>query len=186
MNRDLALSRLVQVGETPMDGKILPVSKEDFGSALFTQKCDELIEVSKAIGAVGLAAPQIGWNAKVYVISVGPTRFRPNLNKIDPYIVVNPEITYIGRKKQDGYEGCWSVAVAGVFGKVSRAFEIKLDYHDQMGAKCSKNISGFEATVNQHEFDHVKDNPKCFLDREVRDLKSPKAYMELMELELKK
>ena len=103
---------------------------------------------------VGLAAPQIGHNLKMLVISY------PTGDEKDPlveYQLVNPKIVVNSVKKAylNGGEGCLSVDDEHP-GHVIRDYKIKVKAYD---AKSKQNIEitarGYDAIVLQHEIDHL-------------------------------
>lgn len=103
---------------------------------------------------VGLAAPQIGHNVKMIVISY-PTG-DPEQPLVE-YQLVNPKIIVNSLKKvylREG-EGCLSVDEKHP-GHVMRDYKIKVKAYD---AKSKQDIEitarGYDAIVLQHEIDHL-------------------------------
>ena len=136
------------------------------------QRIDDLEETRLAgPGAVGIAAPQVGWFRRVLIVDVSgrkKTRHHGHL------ILVNPEIT-----EWDGFavgrEGCLSVP--DYTGNVVRAERIHLEALDRHGGALSFDMEGFEARAIQHEMDHL--DGLLFLDRLVsrrQDLFQRKVY----------
>ncbi len=109
-------------------------------------------------GAVGIAAPQVGYFKRIVIVDVSNMK-RPVPNH-GYMVLVNPEIT-----EWDGYavgrEGCLSVP--DYTGNVIRAEKIKLEAFDPNGDKLSFEMEGFEARAVQHEMDHL--DGLLFLDR---------------------
>ena len=70
-------------------------------------------------------------------------------------------------KKKIKLEGCLSIPK--IWGPVNRAERIFLHYQDLTGKKYLKWFSGFEATVIQHEIDHL--NGIVFTQRAVEQKK---------------
>lgn len=103
---------------------------------------------------VGLAAPQVGHNVRMLVISY------PTGNEQNPlvqYQLVNPRIVVNSVKKcyLSGGEGCLSVD-AEHRGRVYRDYKIVVKAYE---AKLQKDITltakGYDAIVLQHEIDHL-------------------------------
>jgi peptide deformylase len=92
---------------------------------------------------VGLAAPQIGKNIRLFTLNT----------KDGPLIIFNPQIIKKSFAKEWGEEGCLSVP--NVFGQVKRYKKIKCLYTDKDGFACEINASGLMARVMQHEIDHL-------------------------------
>lgn len=122
-------------------------------------------------GAVGIAAPQVGWFERVVIVDVSGRKKTRNHGHL---ILVNPEIT-----EWDGFamgrEGCLSVP--DYTGNVVRAERIQLEALDRHGEPRSFDMDGFEARAIQHEMDHL--DGLLFLDRLVsrrQDLFQRKVY----------
>ncbi|HHJ17107.1 MAG TPA: peptide deformylase [Gammaproteobacteria bacterium] len=122
-------------------------------------------------GAVGIAAPQVGWFERVLIVDVSGRKKTRNHGHL---ILVNPEIT-----EWDGFamgrEGCLSVP--DYTGNVVRAERIQLEALDRHGEPLSFDMDGFEARAIQHEMDHL--DGLLFLDRLVsrrQDLFQRKVY----------
>ena len=101
---------------------------------------------------VGLAAPQIGESARVFVT-------RPT-EKSQVRVFINPVITVSSQELTDGVpqrsnklEGCLSIPT--IWGKVKRASSLTLKYQDESGVTHEESFSGFLATIIQHETDHL-------------------------------
>lgn len=114
----------------------------------------DLIDTMRDVDLVGMAAPQIGKNVRIFVTEIRQTKYR----KVEPdklRIFINPRIVSISEELQDGYEGCGSVAAGGLFGPVSRAKEITVQAHDEKGTQFTCTATGLLARVIQHELDHL-------------------------------
>lgn len=156
------------------DERLKQVSKpvEDFDDVLRAFVAD-LEETRRAgPGAVGIAAPQVGYFQRVVIVDVSQMK-RPVPNH-GYMVLVNPEIT-----EWDGYavgrEGCLSVP--DYTGNVIRAEQIHLEAFDPDGNPLSFDMEGFEARAVQHEMDHL--DGLLFLDRLVsrrNDLFRRKVY----------
>lgn len=122
-------------------------------------------------GAVGIAAPQVGWFERVVIVDVSARKKTRNHGYL---VLVNPEIT-----RWEGYavgrEGCLSVP--DYTGNVIRAEKIRLTACDPRGESMEFDMDGFEARAVQHEMDHL--DGMLFLDRLVsrrQDLFRRKVY----------
>ena len=107
---------------------------------------------------VGLAAPQVGWNARVAVMDVTG---HPKADRVHGLLVlVNPELIAVeGRLVQR--EGCLSIP--DFTANVARAVRVHVRALDLDGRPWSCWLEGFEAIAAQHEIDHL--DGKLFLDR---------------------
>jgi peptide deformylase len=121
------------------------------------------------IGGVGLAAPQLGVSLQLFVVRIYPTKYRPEVKTVEPYTVINPVILHYSESQDVVYEGCFSVAEANLFAKVSRPEKVTVTYYNENGQIVNRTLHGLEARVFQHEYDHL--NGMFFVDRDV-DMKS--------------
>jgi peptide deformylase len=92
---------------------------------------------------IGLAAPQIGLKKRIIAVA--------EQDRIG--IFVNPEIIKKSEALQEFEEGCLSVP--NVYGTVERSKRIRVRAIDRHGRKTEFDVSGFRATVFQHEIDHL-------------------------------
>ena len=154
----MAYRYVVQVGDDVLRKKCEEVRK--FDSELFALLDDMKETVRKEDGA-GLAAPQIGVNARVVVIDLEEGFFE----------MVNPKILAV-KGEQRGEEGCLSVK--GKYGIVTRPHKVKAEYRDRTGKKHTVTGTGLFARCMCHEFDHL--DGILYIDRaeEVFDAKPKK------------
>jgi peptide deformylase len=77
----------------------------------------------------------------------------PDADEVPYTVLINPVIRPIGRKVEDGWEGCLSVP--GMRGIVPRYLKIHYTGVDQHETAIDRKVSGFHARVVQHECDHL-------------------------------
>lgn len=121
---------------------------------------------------IGLAAPQVGKAIAVVIIGLKPTPTRPNIKKLNMFLI-NPEIThYYGRPV-----GMWEACISGseLYGKAMRHKKIRMIWHDEKAKKHERDFEGLLAQVIQHEVDHL--NGVLFVDK----VKDTKTYMTFLE-----
>ena len=106
---------------------------------------------------VGLAANQVGIDLSIFIIRPTP--------KSKTKVFINPKIiktiihrpvsvkTTTKRKKPLRLEGCLSIP--RIWGPVKRANKVLLEYQNLTGVIVKSWFSGFEATIIQHEIDHL-------------------------------
>ena len=103
----------------------------------------EVCEKSKL--AVGLSAPQIGIRERFFVFSAG---------KGTPWkVAINPELISTSGPWEPCLEACMSLP--GFQATILRQCEIHVAYHDIEGKRFEGALTGLEARVFQHEFDHL-------------------------------
>ena len=119
------------------------------------QSIDDLIQTMYAAPGIGLAAPQVGLDMRVFVADVSVGR-----NPADLLVFVNPEFV-----ERDGMqleeEGCLSVP--GFNATVARPARAVLRGLDRAGQEQMVEATGLLARCFQHEMDHLEGT--VFLDR---------------------
>ncbi len=96
----------------------------------------------------GLAAPQVGVLARVFVMDAAWKTGSPA-----PESFINPEILWRSAEMAVGPEGCLSIP--GVVADVSRHSQIILRWVMQDGSHQAEKLTGFRAICAQHEIDHL-------------------------------
>jgi len=157
---------------TKIDKKVLTILK-DLKDTLKAQKNPE---------GVGLAAPQIGENLRIFAMN--------DNGKIRT--IINPEILEMSKEKPKKFkegekeimEGCLSLP--NYYGPVSRAKKIKIKFLDtNNGKEKVEEFKDLSAQIVQHEIDHL--NGIIFLNR-ILEQESPLYKIEneeWIEIELK-
>jgi peptide deformylase len=121
---------------------------------------------------VGLAAPQIGKNLKIFIM-------KP---KKDAKVVINPEIVRVSKikkthkpdKKKSIMEGCLSLP--HYYSPIKRSPKVTLKYMDELGNEKTETFEGMDAQIIQHEVDHL--NGVLFIDRLLEQKKPLFEYVE--------
>ena len=104
----------------------------------------DMIETMTKKDGVGLAAPQIGKNIRLFVV-------HPTLSK--KTVFINPEISKISKQTDVTEEGCLSLP--GIFIKKERAKSLKIMATDENGKEFKLKAKNLLARVIQHEIDHL-------------------------------
>lgn len=101
---------------------------------------------------VGLAAPQIGLNVRIFLIR--EQEDDPISVYINPAFVSKSDEIVIGIPGgKDRLEGCLSVPK--VWGIVTRHKEVTLSFLDEKGEPQKEHFKGFRSIIAQHEMDHL-------------------------------
>lgn len=116
----------------------------------FIQDMHDTLAITK--NGVGLAAPQVGKNIRVFVAS-------PKL-KLRHNIFINPVIVKISQDREVMEEGCLSVP--GKYGSTRRAPTLKVEAYGENGKKFRMKADGLIAQLVQHEIGHL--DGKLFSD----------------------
>ncbi|MEL7504758.1 MAG: peptide deformylase [Cyanobacteria bacterium J06554_6] len=122
---------------------------------------DRLVAIAQARSGVGIAAPQIAFPQRLFVVTSRPNDRYPDAPTMAPTALINPRITGWSEAEQFGWEGCLSVP--GWRGRIRRAIHIEVAYTDRQGRAQQRVFSDFIARIIQHEHDHL--NGMLFLDR---------------------
>ncbi|MCP4522708.1 MAG: peptide deformylase [Candidatus Gracilibacteria bacterium] len=101
-------------------------------------------------GGVGLAAPQVGYNKRLIVVSLLKDWDDEDFKTI---MMMNPEIIEHSESMDIEEEGCLSVP--GAKGKVKRFMNVKLKFLDSKGKEKILKLQGLSARIVQHEIDHI-------------------------------
>ncbi|MFI3327837.1 MAG: peptide deformylase [Rikenellaceae bacterium] len=125
---------------------------------------DKLIEnmwaTLKNCEGVGLAAPQIGKNIRMFIVDCTPwAADNPELEGFEK-VYINPEILEVSEEMSGFEEGCLSLP--GIHANVNRPAAIKLRWLDENFEEHEELIEGLPARVIQHEYDHIEG--KVFVD----------------------
>ena len=131
-----------------------PVQESEFGSPELKQLVKDMIAIMEEKGAVGVAAPQIGISKQVIVFSTAYTKRRKPEQSIPDTALINPDYEVLSDEIQTGYEGCLNCGE--MMGEVPRPMEIEYSGFDVDGNKVTKQASGLEARIVQHEVDHLR------------------------------
>lgn len=116
----------------------------------------DLIDSMRFHELIGMAAPQIGLNLRVFVTEIRKTKTRRRQKKTDPLkVYINPSIVFSSKKHVLGYEGCGSVASGQLFGPVRRPEKVTVKAQDEQGKVFTLGAIGLLARVIQHELDHL-------------------------------
>ena len=101
-------------------------------------------------GGVGLAAPQVGVNKRLIVVSLMKTYDDETYRTI---AMVNPEIIEHAEHKVKWEE--WCLSVPGETGDVERWEWVKVSFIDPEGRKYALRLESLAARIVQHEIDHL-------------------------------
>ena len=105
---------------------------------------DDMIETMYEAPGVGLAAPQVGVQKRLFVYDLN--------DGLGARALVNPQIND-SRGEWEYEEGCLSVP--GLYFPILRPKEVHLTGFDLDGNEVSIEADEFEARVFQHELDHL-------------------------------
>ncbi|MYH61835.1 MAG: peptide deformylase [Caldilineaceae bacterium SB0675_bin_29] len=115
------------------------------------QLLDNMVETMREGKGVGLAAPQVGLDRRIFVIEYPEDTERPE-ETMQRYEMINPEIVK-AKGSEIGQEGCLSLP--GLAADVDRATYVLVKAQDRHGK--SQRIKAYDwlARIFQHEIDHL-------------------------------
>ncbi len=158
----MAIRKITEYPEEVLAQVGKPVEKFDDELATL---CEDMYETMYDAEGVGLAAPQIGLNLRLFVMDCDGIKL----------IAANPEI--IGTEgEQSSQEGCLSVAKIPAV--VVRPAKAKLRAQDVKGEWFEADAEGYAARCFMHETDHC--DGKLFIDH------LPKMRREMIVTRFKK
>ena len=152
--RRAALARVLRWGDPALKARAREVERFDDG--LRVEVVEMMRLVDDALG-VGLAAPQVGVLHRVLVYRPEPEAAMRAL--------VNPVVEWASEERELFGEGCLSLP--GVWLEVERPRAVRVLARDEHGEDVRVDAEGFEASVVQHEIDHL--DGVLILDRTSRD-----------------
>ena len=147
---------------------------QTYGNPVLRKDCEEVTEVTPEIkslikdmincmydeNGIGLAAPQIGVNLRMFVIDtrvdedeVYSTPGEAMLSPKMPLAIINPEIVSTSGPDKPFVEGCLSIP--GVNATVIRPEVIRLKGMTEDGQQIDVECGGLLSRCAQHEIDHL-------------------------------
>jgi len=145
-NQFMAVRKITEYPETVLGEVGQPVTQFD---EELEDLCADMFETMYEAEGVGLAAPQIGLNLRLFVMDCEGTKL----------IAANPEIIHT-EGDQSGQEGCLSVGKVPAV--VVRPMKARLKAQNEKGEWFERDAEGYAARAFMHETDHC--NGKLFID----------------------
>ncbi len=141
--------KVVRLGEEILRQKAEPVAEiTDEIRALIRDMFDTMV----AEDGVGLAAPQVGKNLRLFVVKADDGIERA---------FINPQIIATSQELVSYEEGCLSIPK--IYEEVVRPEKITVQALNERGRRITLDADGFLARVIQHEYDHL--DGVLFIDR---------------------
>ena len=110
------------------------------------EKIHKMLELMKEHDGIGIAAPQLGWNARVFVMNVIQ---EPGHD----LVFINPEIVETSGDIVEYPEGCLSLP--GVIGIVDRPQKVIMRATNLYGEEFTFVDDALAARCAMHELDHL-------------------------------
>jgi peptide deformylase len=144
---------IVRLGDPILRAVASPLPVADLAHRDIQRFIDRMFSTLRAADGVGLAAPQVGESARLFIWAAEP--------EIPPQVIVNPRLEPLSEATVAGWEGCLSIP--GLRGSVARFRRVRLRGFDRHGEPFDRRLAGYEARIAQHETDHL--DGVVFLDR---------------------
>lgn len=144
------------MGHPVLRTRAQPLDPADIDTPRVQRLIDDMFETMHDSQGIGLAGPQVHESIRLFVAGVDDSD-----GAMSPVVVINPEVTPVGSRVEEDWEGCLSIP--DIRGRVPRATDIRLRAFDRHGQVISLNANGFPARVLQHETDHL--DGVLFFDR---------------------
>jgi len=170
----MAVREILQLGDERLTKENLEII--DFESEKIKQVIIDLIEIMKEKGLVGIAAPQIGENLKIFITEPRETEFRTKDQADELRVFINPKIIEESSEELIIYEGCASVGRSQIFGPVSRPKTITIEASNEKGERFLIKCDGLLSRVIQHENDHLLGIEFIEKISDYTKIVSPEAY----------
>lgn len=167
------LRQIAQLGQPVLRGVTGNVA--DTSDAALQALIEDMLATMTESDGVGIAAPQVFEPISLFIIAPKPNLRYPDAPRMEPMVMINPEILWLSEEKEKGWEGCLSIP--GLRGLVPRHKRIGVRYLTRAGELREEQYADFPARVFQHEFDHVQG--VLFIDRveSMLELVAEKEYL---------
>lgn len=148
-----------------------PITKVDKKLLTFIKEMEQTLKNKKNPEGVGLSAPQVGKNWRIFSTYLDKGKEREIKTYINPKITKASEKMTLGPNPNKPFlEGCLSIPE--IYGPVWRHQRITLTYqvidHESLElVEQSEKFESFPARVVQHEFDHLEG--VLFTERALKD-----------------
>ncbi|WP_185867295.1 peptide deformylase [Blattabacterium cuenoti] len=123
------------------------------------QLIKDMFETIHKVKGIGLAAPQIGKNIRLFIVET-PYLIKGEYISNYKEVFINAKILKTHGKECKFNEGCLSIP--GIMGTVKRKSHVLIEYYDKNWKKQNKTLTGICARVILHEYDHIEG--KLFID----------------------
>ena len=121
---------------------------------------DNMFETMYSANGIGLAAPQIGLDIRLFMVDVSPLADDEDYEDIAEElkdfkkVFINAKILEESGDEWKFNEGCLSIP--DVREDVKRKSTIVIEYYDENFVKHKETFSDIRARVIQHEYDHIE------------------------------
>ena len=121
---------------------------------------DNMFDTMNSANGIGLAAPQIGLDIRLFIVDVSPLAededYEDIANELKDFkkVFINAKMIEESGEEWKFNEGCLSIP--DVREDVKRKETIVIEYYDENFVKHTDTFSDMRARVIQHEYDHIE------------------------------
>jgi len=109
---------------------------------------ERMLATMYAAPGIGLAAPQVGEDLRLFVMDVAEKGAPPA-----PQVLINPELVEASRETELREEGCLSLP--NQYAEIERPYRIRARWLDLSGRRQEAVLEALAARCFQHELDHL-------------------------------
>jgi len=128
----------------------------DYFTGVGAYYANALLDTMRKNNGMGLAAPQVGNNVRLFVMR----------DKRDEFICMNPFITAHAKSFDTDIEGCLSFP--GIYVPIKRYSAVVVGYYDIHGKLVEETLEGKWGRCFQHELDHLNGNLFTLLANKIK------------------
>jgi len=143
------------------------------------QLVDSMIDTMDISDGIGIAAPQVHHAIQLFIIRV-PSKHSSREDVIwgDIEVFIDPTLSDLSAELSEEEEACLSIP--GIRAKVKRPRQVTVEYTNLAGERICRRVSGWEARVIMHEYDHI--HGILFTDRlSIKDKKHVDRLLETIK-----
>jgi peptide deformylase len=145
-------------GDTQLRKVSKPIEKDFKG---LSELIENMYETMYNADGVGLAAPQVGFSIRLFVVDASPAASDEEPELADfKKAFINPTILSTSGEPWAFEEGCLSLP--NIREDVLRNEEVVIHYFDENWVEKTEKYNSYPARIIQHEYDHLEG--KLFID----------------------
>jgi len=135
--------KILKLGSEELTAPNLIVKDHWFKTDQLKLFANEMLACMALSDGIGLAAPQVGKNIRLFVMNNSP----------EVLVCINPVIIETSEFSSVSLEGCLSFP--GLYLDIIRPITVKVAYFDVEGDLVERDLDGILARCFQHELDHL-------------------------------
>ena len=150
---------IVAYGDPILRRKATAIEPEEYPH--IKELIENMFETMYAARGVGLAAPQVGFSMRLFIVDASPFEDEDPGLKDFKKVFINAIVLEDKGEEWAFNEGCLSIP--DIREDVLRKPMVRLSYYDEDWKHHEDTFSGMAARIIQHEYDHIEG--KLFVDK---------------------